>query len=358
MTTAPIRMLMPRKPPAKRLFSGVAGSPLARVNVPAAKSAQSTPPAAPVSEPQPGPVLIESASMKPGPKPRYGVAMTTAERQRQSRANRKLKQQDAKRRKLIAELMRIYRRQQGDAVFDSKRPHLSQDQNAAKRRQERSYIAQLMTLAIEDLQLALETQKQTPDTHGRLSDERSGEGTRAMGQSEIERLIAAKQHDSSLFEDEDQDPSMAGAFKVKPEGAGPQSFDARDLTADAADKPTTRPRIPTIVLERQKKTEEKMLALVKQVFDDSGHCHIEQLCMYDRTRCSFRAKNTDEAEEHLWAEYYRGERLWDHVRKLSDPAIAETIEPLLIEARKKAAANIHHWVIKEWIARYRKTWNS
>ena len=358
MTTAPIRMLMPRKPPAKRLFSGVAGSPLAKVNEPAAKSAQDTPSAVPVLEPEPGPVLIESVGKKPGPKPKYGTAMTVAERKRQSRANRQQKRQDAERRKLIAELMRIYRRQQGDVVFDSKRPHRSQDQKAAKHRQERSYLGQLVTLPFGDLRLALETQKQTPDTHGRLSDERSGEGTRAMGQSEIERLIAAKQHDSSLFEDEDQDPNMAGAFKVKPEGAGPQSFDARDLTADAADKPTTRPRIPTIVLERQKKTDEKMLALVKQVFDDSGHCHIEQLCMYDRTRCSFRAKNTDEAVEHLWAEYYRGERLWDHVRKLSDPAIAETVGPLLIEARRKAAANIHHWVIREWIARYRKTWNS
>ena len=101
-----------------------------------------------------------------------------------------------------------------------------------------------------------------------------------------------------------------------------------------------------------------MLALVNQVFDESGHCHIEQLCMYDRTSCSFHAKNTDEAVDHLWAEYYKGERLWDHVRKLSDPAIAETVGPLLIEARKNAAANIHHWAIREWIARYRKTWNS
>jgi hypothetical protein len=35
MTTAPIRKLVPKKPPAKRLFSGMAGSPLAQVNEPA-----------------------------------------------------------------------------------------------------------------------------------------------------------------------------------------------------------------------------------------------------------------------------------------------------------------------------------
>ena len=41
MTTAPtIRKPVPRKPPAKRLFSGMAGSPLAQVNEPTAEPAQ------------------------------------------------------------------------------------------------------------------------------------------------------------------------------------------------------------------------------------------------------------------------------------------------------------------------------
>jgi hypothetical protein len=342
MTTALMRKPMPRKPPAKRLFFGMAGSPLARVDDNA-------------HEPAP---MFESIPKKRGPKPMNGMSMTTAERQRQSRANRKQKQEDAERRRLIAELMRIYRQQQGDVVFDSKRPHLSQDQKAAKHRQERWYLGQLIDLPVGELRLALETEKQTPDTHGRLPGERSGEGARAMGQSEIERLIAAKQHDSSLFEGEDQDPRMAGGFKVEPKGAGPQSFDAKDPTADAADKPTARPRIPTIVLERQKKTDEKMSALAREVYDESGHCHIGQLCAYDKTPCSFQAKNKDEAVEHLWAEYYKGERLWDRVRQLSDPDISEIVGPLLVEARKNAAANNHHWVIREWIARYRKAWNS
>jgi hypothetical protein len=35
MNTAPIRKSMPRKPPAKRLFSGVVGPSLAQVNIPA-----------------------------------------------------------------------------------------------------------------------------------------------------------------------------------------------------------------------------------------------------------------------------------------------------------------------------------
>jgi len=60
-----------------------------------------------------------------------------------------------------------------------------------------------------------------------------------MGQSEMERILAGMQHDSSLFEtgDEDadiQDPKMARGFQAKLEGAGPESFE-KDSDADSAD---------------------------------------------------------------------------------------------------------------------------
>jgi hypothetical protein len=357
MTTVPItRKSVPRKPPAKRLFSGMAGSPLSKIIEPTAKPAQSPSAAVPVMPETPA-VETSPLPKKRGRPPKHAVAMTCAQRQVRSRANRKAKHDDAEHRNLIARLVKIYDRQATDVVVfgrDRDAVKRAEDRRAIDRKQKRLYLEQLKALSLEELQLALEG-KQTPDTHGRLPGERSGEGARAMGQSEIERLIAVKQHDSSLFEDEDQDPNMAEGFKVTPKGAGADSFDAKESTADTADKPTTRQRIPTMVLERQKTTNEKMLALVHEVFDETGCCHIEELCMYDRTPCSFRATNTDEAVEHLWAEYYKGERLWDHVRKLSDPAIAETIEAILIEARKNAWANIHHWVITQWIARYRNT---
>lgn len=298
MTTAPIRKPVLRKPPAKRLFSGMAGSPLARIEENAHLSTQAPPPAVAVLEPEHPPVLMESIPKKPGPKPKYGRAMTVAERQTESRANRKQKQQDAERRKLIAELIRIYRRQQGDVVFDSKRPHLVQDRKAAKHRQERSYLEQLMTLAIGDLRLALEAQKQTPDTHGRLSDERSGEGTRAMGQSEIERLIAAKQHDSSLFEDEDQDPSMAGGFRVEPAGSGADQFEAQDSMADSADVRTgsAKPgREPTASEKWIQKAIEGIVA--KMNFEPDG------------SQCPFCLEvflTSDSVEHHLDGQYATG----------------------------------------------------
>jgi hypothetical protein len=148
---------------------------------------------------------------------------------------------------------------------------------------------------------------------------------------------------------------MAGGFKVTPEGAAPEPFDAKDSTVDVADKSGAHPpRIPTKTWEGQKKTDEKMLALVHEAFDEYGRCHVPDWCQYDRTPCSFRAETSDEALEHLWAKYFRGERLWNRVRELSDPDISETLEPFLIEARKNAWANIHHYVIREWLMRYRK----
>src|SRR5258708_30008037 len=98
------RKPMPRKPPAKRLFSGMAGSPLARVEDNAQKPVQVT-------------VAVMDAELTPavetlpipnkrGRKPINGVAMTVAERKDRSRTNQKTKQDDAQRRNLIARLVK------------------------------------------------------------------------------------------------------------------------------------------------------------------------------------------------------------------------------------------------------------
>jgi hypothetical protein len=314
----------------------------------------------PVNTQEPAPVM-EAVPKKPGPKPKYGIAMTPAERQRQSRANRKQKQDDAERRKLVAKNLKIARRNMSapGGAITVVREH---DIQAANRKYIRTLHDGLLRLSMDELRLSLESLKTTPDSHGRLHGERSGEGEREHGQSDIERLLAAKQHDASYFEDEDQDPNLAEGFKVKPEGAAPESFDTGDSTMDVADKPSTNngQRISTETWEKQKKTDEKMLALVHEAFDESGHCHVPNWCRYDRTPCSFRANNSDEALEHLWAEYYAGEKLWDKVHEFEDPEIAnmvgfETmIQPILIEARKRAVANVHHYVIREWLAKYKK----
>jgi len=151
--------------------------------------------------------------------------MTSAERKAVSRANQEAKRDDAERRTLIAELMRIYRRQQSDIVDDPKRPKAVRERREVEHSQRRLYLYDLIRLSLAELQLTLEVAEQAPDTHGRLHNERSGEAQRSRGQSEIEKILGAKQHDSSYFEDQEQDPSMAAGFRVKPVGAAPTSFE-------------------------------------------------------------------------------------------------------------------------------------
>src|SRR5437016_2084271 len=329
MTTAPIiRKPMPRKPPAKRLFTGMVGLP----------------PEEPPTPASPAPVVPVAPAMpkKLGRPPKNGVAMTETERKTQSRADLKQKQHDAERRQLISALMKIYRRQQPEIMFDPKRQRRMDELRKVDRQQRRTYLAELEGLPIEKLRLAMEG-KNTPDTRGRLPGERSGEGERALGQSEIERIVAAQDRDEN-------------GRAVGPEGTGPASFDRPDETVDLADKWAQRGRrISARQLADQESTDNKLRALVSEVFDRFGHCHIESRCQYDKTPCTFVAKNHNEAVEHLWAEYYRGEKLWDHVNRLSDPDIADTAGTLLIEARKAAIANIHHWVIQQWLTRYRES---
>jgi hypothetical protein len=164
--------------------------------------------------------------------------MTPAERKTASRANQKAKQEDAERRNLVAEMLRIIRRNQsapgGDITVVRE-----QDIKAANRKFIRALHADLLRLSVDKLRESLEALKSLPDSRGRLHNERSGEAERSMGQSEMERILAGMQHNSSLFEtgDEDadiQDPKMARGFQFHPDGSGPDSFE-KDSDADSAD---------------------------------------------------------------------------------------------------------------------------
>ena len=143
MTTAPIiRKPMPRKPPAKRLFTGMVGLP----------------PEEPPTPASPAPVVPVAPAMpkKLGRPPKNGVAMTATERKTQSRADLKQKQHDAERRQLISALMKIYRRQQSEIMFDPKRQRKMDELRKVDRQQRRTYLAELEGLPIEKLRLAME----------------------------------------------------------------------------------------------------------------------------------------------------------------------------------------------------------
>src|SRR5260221_138793 len=79
---------------------------------------------------------------KPGRPPKYGVAMTLAERKAASRANQKIKLEDRERRTLITKLMKIYRQQQSSIVHDTHRPKAVEERRRSARAQQRQYLEQ------------------------------------------------------------------------------------------------------------------------------------------------------------------------------------------------------------------------
>jgi len=214
------------------------------------------------------------------------------------------------------------------------------------------YLDGLIGLSLEQLKLTLDTQKQTPDTDGRLHNERSGEAKRSHGQSEIERLIAARQHDSSL-EGEEQDPSMAAGFEVKPEGAGADSFETEDSMTDSADLRTgsAKPTFEPTADERWvKKTINKITSEMSFDTHDGAKC---PFC-FELFLTPFGVGN------HLEDQYARGkndvERLWEHTlviaRENSNPSMPGPGVSVPTEPNTKAYA--HYKLIKEQIESVRK----
>jgi hypothetical protein len=312
---------MQRRKPPQRAFSGLVGKPYE--------------PSVPEAIPAPGPVLVPALTpaKKPGRPPKYA---NNGEKQAEYRKRQKIKEDDTERRTLVTELMRIYKRQQGDIVFNPLNPSAKDHHRISDGKQRRAYHDALMEFPLKDLQLALATEKEAPDSHGRLPGETSGEGPRSNGMSSVERQIAAAERDQD-------------GRKVRPKGAGPDSFEHLN-TADPADNEAPRgQRISAKELENEDRINAKFKALALKGFDEYGHCQIPSMCAYDQTPCTFKAASSEAAIEHLWTEFRRGEKLWEHFERLRDPDIAEMVGPLLTEARRKACANTHYWVITQWL---------
>jgi hypothetical protein len=316
---------MQRRKPALRAFSGLVGQPY-----------ESSEPAIPA----PG-ILVPAllSGKKPGRPPKYA---NNAEKQAEYRKRQKIKEDDTERRNLVTKLMKIYRRQQGRIVFDPIHPSAKDHLRISDGKQRRAYHDALMELTLKDLQLALATEKEAPDSHGRLPGETSGEGPRSGGMSSFERQIAAAERDRD-------------GRKVRPEGAGPDVYEYPN-TADPADNEAPRgQRISAKELENEDRINAKFEALALEGFDEYGHCQIPSMCAYDQTPCTFKAASLEGAIEHLWTEFRRGEKLWEHFNRLIDPAIIETTRPLLPDARKaRWAGRTHHWVITQWLKKRTK----
>lgn len=151
--------------------------------------------------------------------------MTAAERKARERENKKAKQEDAERRNLVAELMRIYKRQQSAVVSNTKTPEATAERQCIARVQRRRYRAGLEELPVVELRSALKVQQETVDSHGRLHNERSG------GRSySIEDLFNKAQAAGAFTVDGDPDPVLA--CPVRPEGAGPGGDESCDDDKD------------------------------------------------------------------------------------------------------------------------------
>jgi hypothetical protein len=174
-----------RKAPARRVFSGLAGSPLAVV-----------------------------AEVRRGPQPKYGTAMTARQRQRESRARR----QEPEKRNLIARILKIQR--QGIGV-PRKGLVTGEDIKESNRIRLRQLRDELMALTLRDLQRYLDGLKSSGDRIGRLHGETSGNSDPINGVSHVERVIAAVERDEH-------------GHKAKI-GHGPAVFDKPEAMDDPAD---------------------------------------------------------------------------------------------------------------------------
>jgi hypothetical protein len=303
MITAPT--IMPRKPPAKRLFRIIGPPP--------------EPEAAVVVSP-----AVESVPKKRGRPPKHGTAMTDAKRKAQSRAGQQSAEIETERQNIIKQLMKIYDRQASSVLFvgpDGKRIAGADHRIAQDAAQQRAYLDGLEQLSLEDLKLALEG-KSTPDSRGTLPGESSGGKT---GENAAKIIDA----DTQPF-----------ATAVKPSGCSSEML--------GNGKKDRWQRVPAKELEKQKDLEKKFKQMAEKTFSN-GRCRVPDWCMYDKTPCSFVALSPDAAVEHLWAEYYTGEKLWDQVDRFADPDIAHLVGPLLADARKNTWKATHHWVICNWL---------
>jgi hypothetical protein len=187
------------------------------------------------------------------------------------------------------------------------------------------YLDALMNLAIDELRLTAQG-KSTPDTRGKLPGEIKSGG---RGSYEASKII-----DTVLHTDIDGIVEVSDvAASTKPSGTPPDSklHGASSRWA----------RVPANEIKSWNKLEQKFRDIAVGNFDEHGHCKVPN--------CGFVSSSAEVQVDHFWTEYYLGEKLWDKVDQLSDPDIIDTVGPFLIEARKRAAQNAHHWIICGWL---------
>jgi hypothetical protein len=294
-----------QKQPTRRAFSGLVGMPYE------GNDPKPAAPAATVAE-APAPVPVVTAR-KVGRPPIHGERMTPKERKRKSRAGQREKLADAERRDIVAELMKIYRRGQPKIV--TKDAALANRLRGEARERFRERHDELLALSAEDLRSALAIYDETPDSHGRLHNERSGEGERMYGMSELERVIAKQYGEDYAASDE----------------AG---WDAGESSG-----PKSREWIPRKYLAKLRERDELITDVAErfsvEITDTSYGCKL----------CDAVLEQGD-VTAHFWKEYSKGLDLYRHWEMLNSPGVADIIpEDMRFAARRAFVSHKHLQVI-------------
>jgi len=139
---------------------------------------------------QPDTGAANSKVISPGEKKKRGRPRkyaNNAEKTAASRLRKKDKQQNADRRVLVAELIR-----QCKAMLSSPSKEISQSSAHTIRAKNAHYLREfeknLFALPVDKLRQLKDIREQTPNSYGRLHNERSGDAGRQNGLSEIERI--------------------------------------------------------------------------------------------------------------------------------------------------------------------------
>jgi hypothetical protein len=275
------------------------------------------------------PVAVGRA--KPGPKPKHGIAMGAAERQRARRA----REQEPEKRNLVAAILRIYKHGMTSPDVRSRTRQGVEDIRGQNRALLRSYHDSLTLLTVRDLRKALDALESVLDSKGRLPNERSGEGPHKDGVSEMERIIAAKQRDE-----------LIGGRKGAPAGAGPQSYDAPDTTVDPAD--SARKWIPGSKPAAVAAVDDEIESIIEELFEDTE----SPTCLW----CSEKFLVPTAAENHLYAEYNKAKSQRERIKHL-EACVEDTPEAqfLLDEARQRFKDNGHFAGINKRIRDMRRS---
>jgi hypothetical protein len=195
----------------------------------------------------------------------------------------------------------------------------------------------------------------TPHTRGRLHNERSGEGPRKYGMSEMERIIAAQERDEN-------------GKRVKPTGAGPtqmegdhiEAFNPRAGTNDrlaqgmggdqpfdvATSKADLRQQYAdTGAYRRFEEKMEKIGEWFAPVPEDVPEGFVRTCRM---SGCGALLNLESEREHHVWFHYHLGNKQRDYLKLLKE---AEDVVPqeLIDEATGKLLGNNHFSVIERFL---------